>query len=641
MKPDQELDLDLERLVAGLRRQGSIVGRVMHLIEEKPRPLSVSANAQWSKRRRHILWWGVAVAAAAIIALVIHSWPAETTDGLAWADVIRQIEAANTAHIRWTASSEKGADKRRPAYDIYCKRPYKRRCEYPSPGELGKQIIITNGTREAVLYPAKKRCQIKDDYMGHGGEAAAELDRLSNPVKPGILLPQWRSYLHFDLQHDRLVSEGIHDKDGRKLHRYRLEKGTPSTRPSTVPVNDAPRSQDDARSPSTQPSAAPSSPVVCFWSNPANDRLACITIATTDIVDGSDLDVSYNIDIDVDLPDDLFSVEVPPGYVNMPLVELSEQMAPEIRDLLAKYYRIRCPADRYRAVIWEEVSGRKGEYSRHIARSLRDESNWRVDEGWDRAPAASDFDTLWGQFKPARNGGTLMTYKGEVAGILRTIDKTQQDGLKVACYRGPHPGLTRCLPENLIWPGFGFLDPRGEFDYVFDLLPASPEQPRLVGLRVACLAKPERYWTPNPSPPTQPSSLLYLWLDPDKDYLCVRYVQHQRMRPVWDRQIMWSPSEPSTTSRDSGGPFKSYEPGPGGFVEYDQTREVIEFGRTPEGRWYPKTIRWQNAWLEHGTRRIYPERLVHIELDTAGPIPQDLLEWPEKVTPDPNSGYMD
>jgi len=115
------------------------------------------------------------------------------------------------------------------------------------------------------------------------------------------------------------------------------------------------------------------------------------------------------------------------------------------------------------------------------------------------------------------------------------------------------------------------------------------------------------------------AELWVLWIDPARDYLCVRHEHHVRQGRPWGDDLDWQRDEPQA---DEG------EKMPTWMREYDQVVEIIDAGQTPEGHWYPRTLRMTFTGLRGGKRFESGDRTLHVYLDTAGSIPDSLFDWP-------------
>jgi hypothetical protein len=103
-----------------------------------------------SKRRR----WSIAAAAAVAIVVVVGFWPGNHKNGTAWANVIRQLEAARTVHIHTVLGVNTGQKR---VSDTYLKAPNMMRMEVSQPLQ---PIMIYNGNRQVMINPDRKLYQV-------------------------------------------------------------------------------------------------------------------------------------------------------------------------------------------------------------------------------------------------------------------------------------------------------------------------------------------------------------------------------------------------------------------------------------------------------------------------------------------------
>jgi hypothetical protein len=145
------------------------------------------------------------------------------------------------------------------------------------------------------------------------------------------------------------------------------------------------------------------------------------------------------------------------------------------------------------------------------------------------------------------------------------------------------------------------------------LLTGRPDRPGLIGVRAESKFAGEEGDT----------SLLFFWVDPAKDYLCVREEHYHRSGRPWKDKPDWQPTEPLVVIDRQVGEIKGF----------DHVREITEFAQTPEGRWYPKVILDRFQQVTDGKRCRFSSdgHRYEILLDTAGPIPEALFAWPPGV----------
>ena len=55
-----------------------------------------------------------------------------------------------------------------------------------------------------------------------------------------------------------------------------------------------------------------------------------------------------------------------------------------------------------------------------------------------------------------------------------------------------------------------------------------------------------------------PTALLSIyWINPAKDYICIRHEHHQRPKAIWEEDNEWQQHEPHTNTHDMNGSFHS------------------------------------------------------------------------------------
>jgi hypothetical protein len=105
---------------------------------------------------------------------------------------------------------------------------------------------------------------------------------------------------------------------------------------------------------------------------------------------------------------------------------------------------------------------------------------------------------------------------------------------------------------------------------------------------------------------TPPKRIAY-YLNPERDYICQRYEQEEAFDAAWQIDKAWLEN-----AKDQN--FKKQSP-------YSRTREIIEYGQTAEGKWYPNEIK---MW-----RPFDPDEHVQIRrifLKTNPEFPEDIFD---------------
>ncbi len=250
-----------------------------------------------TRRKYGLIGLGIA-AAAALVAILV--WPSSRGNGIAWADVVQQIEAARTAHLRLTMQDRQTADGKEAILTVYFKSPDKMRQEMPSSlvdsSDSDDVIIIVNGAWQAALFPAKKqyRMPVPQGYSDveftgphFVQETLEDMGLLAAPPETTEqarhTVPGWPGF--------QLIGQATQQRGGRELLKYHLR------------YHAGDQSEPDLAR--------------YFWFEPESRELALITLERR--VDGVWVEtVCLEVQFNVDLADELFSTEIPPGYTEMP-----------------------------------------------------------------------------------------------------------------------------------------------------------------------------------------------------------------------------------------------------------------------------------------------------------------------------------
>jgi len=153
-----------------------------------------------------------------------------------------------------------------------------------------------------------------------------------------------------------------------------------------------------------------------------------------------------------------------------------------------------------------------------------------------------------------------------------------------------------------------------------ELLPPSDEYPGCVGICYSQITKERKSFPHHP----QIAMLVIFWIDPSRDYICIRNERHQRPKAVWEEDSEWEQHEPTTDTYDHNGHFHS------------EIVEATKLAQTPDGKWYPKEIKSQHHSVNRDGTRVSPSRRAKIKriyVDTQGMIDPKLFEWPEELPP--------
>lgn len=572
------------------------LSRVEPSPEDTQRALSRTLRALQDRPQAHRHRFTLRVAlpaglAAGIVLLAAMLWPNASGNGIVLADVLEQIRTARTAHLRQTirppslTSISHGTAPRELAVthvDMYLKTPDKIRQDLTH-AELGEISVIFDEKHQATLLSSKKLCHIEPNAM----IPSVQLQRILAFLYPGGTGPE-RFEEFAEEESGTLSFDKVVRRDGRKLLRYRYEPpATKAEQPDAKKVN------------------------LYYWFDESTQALSMRTQET--LVNGQWVETTTtSVGLNVDLPDSLFSTDPPPGYTAVPKAALSRGMSDDVRAVLVEYAQAGGRIQRYRLIVWED--GRENRYPSF--RALCDGDLWRVDAVGARDTAGQliqpleDFDAVWNQLSPARHGNTALILDGRPATIRRLTDRTTSEWSR-------DPNLYRYLLIELGWPEWpsdtNFTAVDGP-SVLFHHLPDQADRPGLLGVRHES-NYPHRAGTSQ--------NMHVYWLDPTRDYLCVRHEVHQRQgHPPWRGKLDWTPGEPEGDSADR----------PSGASDYDFVAEITEFGQTSAGRWYPKTIKHTNAYVADGKRYSFPPRFEYIQLDTNGNVPpEELSDWPPEV----------
>lgn len=519
--------------------------------------------------------WFLPVAAAAAIMLAVHGlWPGHTADGLAWADVVRQIENARTVHLHMVTQAHTNQKR---VGDIYLKAPDRMREES---GLLSQITTIFNGTAQVIVNPARKLYQKVAAPSPLARENGAQILLQTFVCSQPQVATQQVSIMNRPCE---LVFDHDVEREGRQLHRYVLKCLDRTMNAGATAF---------------------------FWFE-ADNRLALVTNERD--IDGTRVETDIvTVALDVDLPDELFSIEKPEGYEDVGAGSFFANAGPDIRAIGLEYQYARERINRYRLVAWYTSFRRP-----FVAfRSMRDGQRWRIDKyGHDQTNVAmdADFDSIWQQLDQVVPVQLIMPFENGVASLLRIRHRsgnteTRAHSMSPDAVRDSHWRL-----EDLAWPEWPSDVPNVHTGplIVYERLPDRPDRPGLIGIRAASNKPPN---------PQVGQSLQVFWIDPNKDYLCVRYELHVRKDQPWRDDLNWVPTEPE------GKPANT----PRGLIyEYDRVREVTGFAQTADGRWYPAAMTQTEVSVADGKRYSHesPYRR-RIRVDTTGPVPDILFEWP-------------
>ncbi len=529
--------------------------------------------------------WSVIAAAAAVV-LVIGFRPGlgpSPGDGAAWADGIRQIREARSAHIHMVGYNPQPGEPSGWAMDQYMRSPDKIRIDASVASSGHKESTIVDGVRTLKLDHVNKLGLITHDnplsalsvqqFLAREFVFPDEAPATQAAGRPSAT----RTFV------------GAEQRDGRKLLKYRWTWPEPTTQTRPAPAD---------------------APTTYFWFDAADKKLTLLTGER--IIDGKPVEyASATVNLNVDLADDLFSTQVPPGYTVIPEGGLLFGADAELVDLYARYQRARDRIQKYRLLmcVSSKPLGPEGWY---LTRSVRDGRRWRVDGmTYVGSPLTDGFETVWRGMVPVRLPRITFTYQGRVALI-------REPGIEPRAVWEQSPYAERNLLAGLGWPAWPTTHaPSFEHPgFIYQRLPARADRAGLIGIRVESDRRPSS----GSRPSEQQQELRIYWIDPVRDYLCVRYESYTRFGKPWQGNLNWQPTEPETDQAPQGS-----------FSEYDELREITAFDRTPEGHWYPREVRNSSASIVNGKSHHTGTGTYPIQAEFTGSIPDELFDWPADV----------
>lgn len=513
-----------------------------------------------TKMKRRLL---LAASAAAALFFVLYLPSGSSRNGVVWADVVRQIRSARTIRLRAVEKTGPGQERS----SEYClKWPgLMRGTDFLADGisgtiiNGGKQMRWNSVNRlyiiEPLGYPAPSQGSIQFLLGVCGLSGVPEKDRsVSLPAPAGGA----------ELQ---LSQAGTHTRNGRNLRKYAVE----------MLVN-----------------GNPAGTGTFLWFDPRDNQLVMLT---TEDAAGTET-ASATVEVNVDLPDETFSLTPPSGYTDITKGVLP-RLAPEVRTIAEKYYAARDRFTRYQVLVWQ------WDWPRY--REVRDGSRWRLDRlgfttmfsnktKYAFTGPDQDFSSAWALAGTLDTplDTTLFTYKGRLA--IAGYD-FGGPGPKVAGYFVDRPregwqNFDHFRFAELAWPEFRDDELHAPHGWVLDaealqyeLLPPDPGHPGIVRIRGTRSAPVDNYYE--------------YWIDPAHDYLCVRYEERRTQKTA-------------------------------------AIQEITEFGTTSDHRWFPKAVKRYGRALVDGRYGdlSYGPILCQIRIDTSHPIDPRMFEWPKRV-PEP------
>jgi outer membrane lipoprotein-sorting protein len=503
-----------------------------------------------SKRILQIL---TVTAAAAALFLAINYWPANSRTGLAWADVVYQIRSARTIYLHGVERTGTGPE---------------RICNYyfKSPGLIrqntGNSTTIINGKKQmsfnslTKLYLIEPIHQIDQNLV----EALFALCGLSGTQE---MKKDTTPTMQAGRGNVRLGLAGVEIKEGRTLRKYAIE----------ILANEKYTKSG-----------------FFLWFDLTDNQIVRLTVENPNYAS-----ISATVKLNTEIPDEMFSLTPPPGYADItkgPLPRLS----PEVRKIAEAYYAARERLSPYRMVVWN------GKWPMY--REVRQADRWRLDRlGWEKMVTNrakysftgpdQDFASAWSLVGVPDTpvSTTMFTYNGRIAIVGYEFGGTGPK-LQTFYVNRPREGwqaFNQFRLGEFAWPEIrddGLHTPLAwtidEPPIQYQLLPPDPNRPALIRIRGTRDRKVYHFYE--------------YWLDPEKDYLCIRYEERQ----MPDRA---------------------------------EIQEITEFGKTPDNRWFPKTVKRYGCRVAnnaYGTPSYGP-LFYQVRIDTSRPIDKNLFIWPTGV----------
>ena len=345
------------------------------------------------------------------------------------------------------------------------------------------------------------------------------------------------------------------------------------------------------------------------------------------------------IEYGVDVPPDAFEPTIPEGYTEiMPTKEQRPNplLPAEIIELKKTYERARKNLPDYRMIVFTENEPKGYVECKQVARQGK---KWRWDSFLYRPKThgilldiAQDFDDLWAcvaVLPTDTRQMTHMTYGGGSAACHWPDNMIEPPEAHFSgwtpFYTYTSTGLIRTL-EEVIWPelGFGF---RSHPNSNVRLLEPLEELPGCIGIQCTGVSEArgdKRFAAP------KTAWLRIHWLDPTRNYMCVRYEQHSRESALWENDPAWRSREPI-------GEYVR-RPGQQQMLYYSsRVSEITQIAQSPEGHWFPTERQVDQYMINERGEREYIGPRVKIErfyIDTQAAPDPTWFEWPEQL-PEP------
>ncbi|HIJ52364.1 MAG TPA: hypothetical protein HPP66_04325 [Planctomycetes bacterium] len=334
--------------------------------------------------------------------------------------------------------------------------------------------------------------------------------------------------------------------------------------------------------------------------------------------DSNKFNMDYElIEYDVTIPPGTLEVKIPEGYTKHLTVEerIRATVPTNVIELKQAYDKARDAFPNYRMIILDN----NGNIKRRVA---KEDEKWRLDNyGYRRksdnaidVSQMQDFDDLWNQTEALKGKieVTLMPYKRNMGQIIwHREDLGNSPTSRLLRYRAINEQLNSL--EHIAWRTM-YINAK---DAKIQMLPRSEKFPGCMGVSISSQIKG---FKKTGFPPTE--ALVIFWIDPSKDYICIRHEHHQRPKAVWEEDNEWEQHEPETNTHDGNGSFHS------------EIVEITKLAQTPDGKWFPAEIKIQHHSINRDGTRVSPSRKAttkSIYVDTQGLIDPNLFDWPEEL----------
>ena len=338
------------------------------------------------------------------------------------------------------------------------------------------------------------------------------------------------------------------------------------------------------------------------------------------------LDITYDlIEYDVTIPPDTFTVKIPEGYTRMqtPEERIKMNIPTDIITLKEAYDKARKDLSDYRMIVTDEEGFVKYQIARQGKKWRRDSFEWPILKKKEIRPDFSlGFDNLWAQVTEISGEvreSTYMTYNNKAA--VGFWPKENYNDLPQSKYTTfpNYSSITNNIDtlEQVAWPEIENLNSP---DTKVTVLPPSEKYPGCVGARVEYIAGARR---------NDPTAVLFVyWIDPSKDYMCIRYEHHQRKTALWKNDLAWEPNEPIV-------PFDMNQRYNNNYIigrHHSRIVGITATAQSPQGYWYPKKRLIRSNLLNYKGERVErPERIEEFYIDFDGSIDSSWFDWPEAL----------